>query len=173
MIKSRGCYNDKDNDDDEGPSAGSNHGRSTKRRRSDSAASGSAQPPPKDDDQSSKKPRESDASATKQHPALTSTGWMKGMTQIWRTLTTLTFLRCRPLLGLSRFQKARDLLHPNHNGPFPRMISWNQRLTGQIHTPQRIKFLRRTSFKGRRMILGHSSNGSADEQERRSSAKLI
>ncbi|GJU48996.1 retrovirus-related pol polyprotein from transposon TNT 1-94 [Tanacetum coccineum] len=50
-------------------------GRSTKRRRSDSAASGSAQPPPKDDDQSSKKPRESDASASKQHPALTSTGW--------------------------------------------------------------------------------------------------
>ncbi|GKF46833.1 hypothetical protein Tco_0136635, partial [Tanacetum coccineum] len=49
--------------------------RSTKRRRSDSAASGSAQPPPKDDDQSSKKPRESDASATKQHPTLTSTGW--------------------------------------------------------------------------------------------------
>ncbi|GKA52219.1 hypothetical protein Tco_0745415 [Tanacetum coccineum] len=66
---------DEDDDDDEGPSAGSNQGRSTKRRRSDSAASGSAQPPPKDDDQSSKKPRESDASASKQHPALTSTGW--------------------------------------------------------------------------------------------------
>ncbi|GKA42188.1 hypothetical protein Tco_0734848 [Tanacetum coccineum] len=45
------------------------------REKIDSAASGSAQPPPKDDDQSSKKPRESDASATKQHPALTSTGW--------------------------------------------------------------------------------------------------
>ncbi|GJR36000.1 hypothetical protein Tco_1211684 [Tanacetum coccineum] len=67
---------DEDDDDDEGPSAGSNQGRSTKRRRSDSAASGSAQPPPKDDDQSSKKPRESDASASKQHPSLTtSTGW--------------------------------------------------------------------------------------------------
>ncbi|GJS09993.1 hypothetical protein Tco_0366789 [Tanacetum coccineum] len=66
---------DEDDDDDEGPSAGSNQGRSTKRRRSDSAASGSAKPPPKDDDQSSKKPRESDASASKQHPALTSTGW--------------------------------------------------------------------------------------------------
>ncbi|GKB94780.1 hypothetical protein Tco_0980917 [Tanacetum coccineum] len=64
-----------DSDDDEGPSAGSNQGRSTKRRRSDSAASGSAKPPPKDDDQSSKKPRESEASASKQHPALTSTGW--------------------------------------------------------------------------------------------------
>ncbi|GJS59628.1 hypothetical protein Tco_0654412 [Tanacetum coccineum] len=66
---------DEDDDDDEGPSAGSNQGRSTKRRRPDSAASGSAQPPPKDDDQSSKKPRESDASASKQHPALASTGW--------------------------------------------------------------------------------------------------
>ncbi|GJT98119.1 hypothetical protein Tco_1093637 [Tanacetum coccineum] len=66
---------EQDDDDDEGPSAGSNQGRSTKRRRSDSAASGSAQPPPKDDDQSSKKPRESDASAPKQHPALTLTGW--------------------------------------------------------------------------------------------------
>ncbi|GJS26427.1 hypothetical protein Tco_0487047 [Tanacetum coccineum] len=52
-----------------------NCGRSTKKRRSDSAASGSAKPPPKDDDQSSKKPRESDASASKQHPTLTSTGW--------------------------------------------------------------------------------------------------
>ncbi|GJX01077.1 hypothetical protein Tco_0184990 [Tanacetum coccineum] len=41
----------------------------------DSGASGSAQPPTKDDEQSSKKPRESDASASKQHPALTSTGW--------------------------------------------------------------------------------------------------
>ncbi|GKF30542.1 hypothetical protein Tco_0100340, partial [Tanacetum coccineum] len=66
---------DEDDDDDEGPSAGSNQGRSTKRRRSEFVALGSAQPPPKDDDQSSKKPRESGASATKQHPTLTSTGW--------------------------------------------------------------------------------------------------
>ncbi|GJX71698.1 hypothetical protein Tco_0308869 [Tanacetum coccineum] len=66
---------DEYDDDDEGPSAGSNQGRSTKRRRPDFAASGSAQPPPNDDDQSSKKLRESDASATKQHPTLTSTGW--------------------------------------------------------------------------------------------------
>ncbi|GKG06961.1 hypothetical protein Tco_0329930, partial [Tanacetum coccineum] len=50
-------------------------GRSAKRRRPDSATSGSAQPPPKDDDQSLKKPQESDASASKQHPTLTSTGW--------------------------------------------------------------------------------------------------
>ncbi|GJX77760.1 hypothetical protein Tco_0324571 [Tanacetum coccineum] len=66
---------DEDDDDDEGPSAGSNQGRSTKRRRSDSAASGSAKPPPKADDQSLKKPRESEASTSKQHPTLSSTGW--------------------------------------------------------------------------------------------------
>ncbi|GJY41658.1 hypothetical protein Tco_0428928 [Tanacetum coccineum] len=35
----------------------------------------SAKPPPKADDQSSKKPRESEASASKQHPTLSSTGW--------------------------------------------------------------------------------------------------
>ncbi|GKE90725.1 hypothetical protein Tco_1571820, partial [Tanacetum coccineum] len=66
---------EEDDDDDEGPSAGSNQGRSAKRRRPESAASGSAQPPSKDDHQSSKKPRESDASASIQHPALTSIGW--------------------------------------------------------------------------------------------------
>ncbi|GJY08933.1 hypothetical protein Tco_0377118 [Tanacetum coccineum] len=66
---------EEDDDDDEGPSAGSNQGRSVKRRRPESAASGSAQPPSKNDHQSSKKPRESDASASIQHPALTSTGW--------------------------------------------------------------------------------------------------
>ncbi|GJU25274.1 hypothetical protein Tco_1163895 [Tanacetum coccineum] len=36
---------------------------------------GLSQTPPKDEVQSSKKPRESDASASKQHPALTLTGW--------------------------------------------------------------------------------------------------
>ncbi|GJQ91191.1 hypothetical protein Tco_0002330, partial [Tanacetum coccineum] len=66
---------DEDDDNDEGPSAGSNQGKSAKRRRYDSGASESAQPPIKDDEQSSKKLRESDASASKQHPALTSTGW--------------------------------------------------------------------------------------------------
>ncbi|GJT56273.1 hypothetical protein Tco_0991327 [Tanacetum coccineum] len=66
---------DEDNNDDEGPSAGSNEGKSAKRRRHDSGASGLAQPPPKDDEQSSKKPHDSDASASKQHPTLTSTGW--------------------------------------------------------------------------------------------------
>ncbi|GKF72828.1 hypothetical protein Tco_0208942, partial [Tanacetum coccineum] len=68
---------DEDDDDDEGPSAGSNQGKSTKRRRHDSSASGSAQPPTKDDEQSSKKLRESDASTSKQHPDLTSTGWKR------------------------------------------------------------------------------------------------
>ncbi|GKC28739.1 hypothetical protein Tco_1036033, partial [Tanacetum coccineum] len=66
---------DEDDDDDEGPSAGSNQGKSAKRRRHDSGASGSAQPPSKHDEQSSKKPQDYDASASKQHPALTSTGW--------------------------------------------------------------------------------------------------
>ncbi|GKE56404.1 hypothetical protein Tco_1495589 [Tanacetum coccineum] len=56
---------DQTDDDDEGPSAGSNQGKSAKRRRYDSGASGAAQPPPKD----------SDASASKQYPTLTSTGW--------------------------------------------------------------------------------------------------
>ncbi|GJW98492.1 hypothetical protein Tco_0180300 [Tanacetum coccineum] len=64
-----------DSDDDEGPSAGSNQGKSAKRRRHDSGASRSAQPPTKYDEQSLKKPRKSDASASKQHPALPSTGW--------------------------------------------------------------------------------------------------
>ncbi|GKG24021.1 hypothetical protein Tco_0392057, partial [Tanacetum coccineum] len=43
--------------------------------RSDSAASRSAKPPPKADDQSSKKLREFEASASKQHPSLSSTEW--------------------------------------------------------------------------------------------------
>ncbi|GJY10667.1 hypothetical protein Tco_0378852 [Tanacetum coccineum] len=66
---------DEDDDVDEGLLAGSNQGKSTKRRRHDSGAYRSAQPPPKDDEQSSKKPQDSDASASKQHPILTSTGW--------------------------------------------------------------------------------------------------
>ncbi|GJX52438.1 hypothetical protein Tco_0280807 [Tanacetum coccineum] len=45
------------------------------RRRHDSGASGSTQPPPKDYEKSSKKPHDFDASVSKQHPTLTSTGW--------------------------------------------------------------------------------------------------
>ncbi|GKA93179.1 hypothetical protein Tco_0815165 [Tanacetum coccineum] len=74
-VKDHKRKHDSDDDNDEGPSAGSNQGKSAKRRRHDSGASGSAQPPTKDDEQSSKKPLESDASASKQHPALISTGW--------------------------------------------------------------------------------------------------
>ncbi|GJZ97915.1 hypothetical protein Tco_0670368 [Tanacetum coccineum] len=44
-------------------------------KRNHDSASGSAQPPPKDDEQSSKKPQDSDASLSKQHLTLTSTGW--------------------------------------------------------------------------------------------------
>ncbi|GJZ90664.1 hypothetical protein Tco_0662591 [Tanacetum coccineum] len=74
-VKDHKRKHDSDDDDDKGPSAGSNQGKSTKRIRHDSGASGSAQPPPKDDEQSSKKPQDFDASASKQHPTLTSTGW--------------------------------------------------------------------------------------------------
>ncbi|GKE57792.1 hypothetical protein Tco_1496977 [Tanacetum coccineum] len=186
---------EEDDDDDEGPSAGSNQGRSAKRRRPESAASRSAQPPKKDDEHSSKKPRKSDASASKQHPTLPFTRWKIIDTRDADVDSSMH--RSDPESEQSEqssdnipmqdeghvsdledtdnthIPKARDLLHLNQNGPFPRMISQNQRITGQICTPQRIKFLRRTSFKGRHMILGHSSNGSADEQERRSSAKLI
>ncbi|GKE16442.1 hypothetical protein Tco_1424019 [Tanacetum coccineum] len=66
---------DEDDDDDKGPSAGSNQGKPAKRRRHGSGASGLAQPPTKDDEQSSKKPQDSDTSASKQYPTLTSTGW--------------------------------------------------------------------------------------------------
>ncbi|GJS91289.1 hypothetical protein Tco_0773925 [Tanacetum coccineum] len=76
-----GDYQSKKEQDDEKQDSNLLHqpgfrpGRSTKKRRSDSAASGSAKPPPKDDDQSLKKPRESDASTSKQHTSLTPTGW--------------------------------------------------------------------------------------------------
>ncbi|GJR32515.1 hypothetical protein Tco_1108747 [Tanacetum coccineum] len=90
------------------PSAGSNQGRSTKRRRSDSATSGSAKPPLKADDQSSKKPRESEASASKQHPTLSSIGWQitdtrdagadysmhRSLSRIWTYLKEI--FRCQP-----------------------------------------------------------------------------
>ncbi|GJU52339.1 retrovirus-related pol polyprotein from transposon TNT 1-94 [Tanacetum coccineum] len=80
---------DEDDDDDEGPSAGSNQ-----------------------DDQSSKKPRESDASAFKQHPALTSTGWQitdtrdagyEGTDSDMEDTDNVTFPRMSTIRGLSRF----------------------------------------------------------------------
>ncbi|GJV50546.1 hypothetical protein Tco_1440758 [Tanacetum coccineum] len=63
---------DEDDDDDEGPSAGSNQGRSTKRRRSDSAASGSVTLRRYDNVQ---RYQGVCVRSTKQHPALSSTGW--------------------------------------------------------------------------------------------------
>ncbi|GKF63660.1 hypothetical protein Tco_0187108, partial [Tanacetum coccineum] len=112
--RKHGSDDDEDDDDDEGPSAGSNQGMSTKKRRHDSGASGSAQPHTKDDEQSSKNPRESDASASKQHPALTSTGW-----QITNTRDDVVNLRCRPLRGLSQFLKARDQPTPEPEWTIP------------------------------------------------------
>ncbi|GJZ62268.1 hypothetical protein Tco_0618405 [Tanacetum coccineum] len=93
---------DEDDDDDEGPSAGSNQGRSAERRRPEFATSGSAQPPPKDDDQSLKKPWESDASASKQHPTLTSTGWYSDY------LLTCD-IRAKNFLSISKLKAARYL----------------------------------------------------------------
>ncbi|GJS18737.1 hypothetical protein Tco_0413209 [Tanacetum coccineum] len=75
IIAKHDSDDDEDDDDDEGPSAGSNQGKSAKRRRHNFGASGSAQPSIKDDEQSLKKSQKSDASASKQHPALPSTGW--------------------------------------------------------------------------------------------------
>ncbi|GKB14766.1 hypothetical protein Tco_0848689 [Tanacetum coccineum] len=66
---------DEYNDDDEASSAGFKTRVSHKKEKTTISASGSAQLPRKDDEQSSKKPQESDASASKQHPALTLTGW--------------------------------------------------------------------------------------------------
>ncbi|GJR51658.1 hypothetical protein Tco_1402179 [Tanacetum coccineum] len=105
---------DEDDDDDEGPLAGSNQGKSAKRRRHDSGASGSAQPPTKDDEQSSKKPRESDASASKQHPALSSTGWQ---------ITDTRDADDRHVLDME----------DTDNAHIPK------RITGQIHTPTTYK----------------------------------
>ncbi|GKA18553.1 hypothetical protein Tco_0698468, partial [Tanacetum coccineum] len=71
-VKDHKRMHDSDDDEDDDDD---NQGKSAKRRRHDSGTSGLAQPPTKDDEQSSKKPRDSDASASKQLPALTSTGW--------------------------------------------------------------------------------------------------
>ncbi|GJS17551.1 hypothetical protein Tco_0412023 [Tanacetum coccineum] len=51
------------------------------------------------------------------------------------------------------------------------MISRSQNTTGQMHTPQHIKFLRKTCQK-KDVVLGHSSNGSVDERERRALPRM-
>ncbi|GJV83541.1 hypothetical protein Tco_1523439 [Tanacetum coccineum] len=169
---------DEDDDDDEGPSAGSNQGRSTKRRRSDSAASGSAQPPPKDDDQSSKKPRESDASATKQHPALTSTGWQilhkicMGMTQIWDIpdnahipkVSTTTWFKPIPESERPATPEPEWTIPPN-DFPEPEN-NWANTYATAYKVPEENKLQRKT------YDIGSFIKWFSDEQERRSSAKL-
>ncbi|GKA65403.1 hypothetical protein Tco_0765110 [Tanacetum coccineum] len=71
---------------------------------------------------------------------------MKGMTQIWRTRTMLTFPRCRPLRGLSRFQKAtpepewtippNDFPEPEHN--------WANAYATTYKVPEENKLQRKT-----------------------------
>ncbi|GJW10220.1 hypothetical protein Tco_1576047 [Tanacetum coccineum] len=125
-----------DSDDDEGPSAGSNQGKSAKRRRHDSGASGSAQPPTKDDEPtSSKKPagRIRTYLSQSQNNIHADEGNESDMedtdnAHIPKVLTTTWF---KPIPESKRLDTLNQL------GPFPRMISQNQRITGQIHTPQR------------------------------------
>ncbi|GKA22520.1 hypothetical protein Tco_0708482 [Tanacetum coccineum] len=139
-----------------------------------------AKPPRKDDDKVQRKPRESDASASKQHPSLTSTGWqitdtrdagarddsdMEDMTMLHPKVSTTTWFKPipegeRPATPEPEWTiPPNDFLEPENN--------WAN------NTPQRIKFPAENMLQEEgRLILGHSSNGSADEQERRSSAKL-
>ncbi|GJT57296.1 hypothetical protein Tco_0992350 [Tanacetum coccineum] len=89
-----------------------------------------AQPPPKDDDQSLKKPRESDASASKQHPALTSTGWQ--ITDTRDAVVDSLMHRSDP--ELEHFEQSSDDIlmqdegHTYDIGPF---IKWFCRRTGK------------------------------------------
>ncbi|GJX90462.1 hypothetical protein Tco_0343788 [Tanacetum coccineum] len=68
-----------DDEDDcmmnEGPSLDQNRVSQRKKERHDSGVLGSASNSSKDDEQSLKKTTDSDASASKQHPTFTSTGW--------------------------------------------------------------------------------------------------
>ncbi|GJT94170.1 retrovirus-related pol polyprotein from transposon TNT 1-94 [Tanacetum coccineum] len=145
--------------------AGSNQGRSTKKRRSDSAASGSAKPPPKDDDQSSQKPRESDASASKQHPSFTSTGG--------RSLNTRD---TGAVSSMHRSIPNQKHSKQSSNGQFKqdKGMAQNMEDMTRSHSQGVNHYVGKQAFKGRHlMILGRSSNGSARNWKRRSSAKLI
>ncbi|GJR07068.1 hypothetical protein Tco_0530052 [Tanacetum coccineum] len=91
-------------------------GKSAKRRRHDSGASGLAQPPIKDDEQSSKKPRKSDASASKQHPALTSLMHITDTRDVFVTLPKnrsdpqiRTVTKSENCLSISKLKAARYL----------------------------------------------------------------
>ncbi|GKA63114.1 hypothetical protein Tco_0762720 [Tanacetum coccineum] len=135
----------KKNDDDEGPSAGSNQGKSTKRRRHDSGAFCSLNPT-KDDDKVRRTTRldASDPNNIQLLPQLDG-----------RSLT-------QEILDEGHVSDMED----TDNAHIPKVST-----TTQTHTPQCIKFLRKTSFKGRCMILGHSSNCTARRTGRRSFAK--
>ncbi|GJU87720.1 hypothetical protein Tco_1295266 [Tanacetum coccineum] len=81
-------------DDDEGPSAGFNHG-SHKEKKPKSALLWVTQPPSKDDSPKFKETRESDASCFQTTSALTSTGWQSLDTEdhTKKTVWYLLFLR--------------------------------------------------------------------------------
>ncbi|GJV84176.1 hypothetical protein Tco_1524074 [Tanacetum coccineum] len=98
---------------------------------------------------------------------------MNGISQIWRTLIMLNILKVKAATWFKPIQEDERPATPEPEWTIPPNDFLNQRKTGQMHTPHRIKFPRRTSFKGRRMILVHSSNGSVDEHGKKSSAKLI
>ncbi|GJT66550.1 hypothetical protein Tco_1018030 [Tanacetum coccineum] len=140
---------------------GSNQGRSTKKRRSDSATSGSAKPPPKDDDQSLKKPRETEASASKQHPALTSTGWQ--ITDTREAGVDSSMHRSDPESehseqssddismqdeGNDSDMEDTDNAHIPKNGPFPQMIepehNWANAYATTYKVPEENKLQRKT-----------------------------
>ncbi|GJW55532.1 hypothetical protein Tco_0099617 [Tanacetum coccineum] len=173
---------DEDDDDDEGPSAGSNQGRSTKRRRSDSAASGSAQPHLKDRTKCSRNQCESDALLPNNISSHLNDGkftdnkrcWWLEFSDIGGIKTTLTFPRCRPLRGLSRFQKSErpatpepEWTIPPNDFPEPEN-NWANTYATTYKVPERTIFQRKDYDIG----VIHQMD-SANEQKRRSSAKLI
>ncbi|GKA87602.1 hypothetical protein Tco_0809366 [Tanacetum coccineum] len=151
-----------DDDDDEGPSAGSNQGRSTKRRKSDSAASGSAKPPPKADDQSSKRQRESEASASKQHPSLSSTGWQ--ITDTREAGVDSSMHRSDPESEHS--EQSTDDMSKQDEGNVSDMED-----TDNAHIPKVSTTTKKQGLKRKTYDIGRSSNGLQTNVERRSSAK--
>ncbi|GJX52934.1 hypothetical protein Tco_0281303 [Tanacetum coccineum] len=156
-----------------------------------------------------RKPRESEASASKQHPTLSSTGWQ--ITDTREAGVDSSMHRSDPESehseqssdDISKQDEGNDSdMEDTDNAHIPKVstTTWFKPIpeSERPATPEpewtippndfpepehnwqkwhnankHVKVHEKTSFKGRRMILGRSSNGSADEQERRSSAKLI
>ncbi|GJW20776.1 hypothetical protein Tco_0031398 [Tanacetum coccineum] len=116
-----------------------------------------AKPPLKNDDQSSKKPRESDASASKQHLALTSTGWQ--ITDTRDAGADSSMHKSDPDSGHSE-QSSDDISMQDEGNDsdigdkwtFPRRFPGNQNMTGQMyHThnhEQERKQLCKADFEG-------------------------